>query len=102
MPVHQWSDRAFAFKGDLVHGQLPSVDFDTSYLHQVNGQQSIPTANGMSQLLAGDPTLALVGPFANGEQGPRSFARAVQCMYHPAMCLSSLLRTYRLELDTNR
>jgi hypothetical protein len=29
MPVHQWSDRAFAFKGDLVHSQLPLQSIST-------------------------------------------------------------------------
>jgi hypothetical protein len=36
----------------------------------------------MSQLLAGDPTLALVGPFANGEAGTE-LVRTSRTMYVP-------------------
>jgi hypothetical protein len=90
MPVHQWSDRAFAFKGDLVQGQLPSVDWDPTYLHQVNGQQLIPTADALTQLLAGDPALSLVGPFQNGEAGTE-FVRTRRSMYVPPRYVSIFL-----------
>jgi hypothetical protein len=90
MPVHQWSDRAFAFKGDLVRGQLSSVDFDTQYLHQVAGQQTVPTTDALTQLLAGDPALALVGPFANDEAGT-DLIRTRRAMYVPPRYISLFL-----------
>jgi hypothetical protein len=82
MLVHQRSDRAFALKGDLVQGQLPSVDWDANYLHQVQGQQNVPTQDALTQLLASDPNLELVRPFANGEAGTE-LIRTRRCMYVP-------------------
>jgi hypothetical protein len=49
MPPHQWNNQAFAFKGDLVQGQLSSVEWDPNYLHQIGGQQIIPTQDTLTR-----------------------------------------------------
>ena len=91
MPAHQWSDHAFAFKGDLVQGQLPSVDFDSTFLHQANGQLHVcPTADSLAVMLAGDPAVTMVGPFANGEAGTE-LVRTRRVMYVPPRYLSIFL-----------
>ena len=92
MPAHQWSDRAFAFKGDLVEGQMPSVDWDSTYLHQINGQQRIPTQDALTQMLAGDPNLVLVGPFDNADAGTELF-RTRRSMYVPPRYVTLFLET---------
>jgi hypothetical protein len=92
MPPHQWDNRAFAFKGDLVQGQLPSVDFGSDYLHQIPGQQTVPTSDALTQLLAGDPALDMVGPFANGEAGTE-LIRTRRCIYVPPRYVTLFLET---------
>jgi hypothetical protein len=61
LPNNEWSDQAFAFKGDLVHGQLPSIYWDPLHLnHQVPGQQRVQISDAPTQLLR-NPNTCLFG-----------------------------------------
>ena len=57
---------AYAFLGDIQAGHLPpSVVWEGVYFNRTQDIQ-VPTAAYMDQLLAGDPTLEQVGPYAAG------------------------------------
>jgi hypothetical protein len=67
-----FDDIAYAFWGDIRNGQSPhTVVWDDAYFAR-NAAVQVPTAANMDQLLAADPALELVGPFAAGDQDTES------------------------------
>jgi hypothetical protein len=63
-----FDDVACAFLGDARNGQAPhTAVWDDAYFAR-NAAVQVPTAANMDQLLAADPVLELVGPFAAGDQ----------------------------------
>jgi hypothetical protein len=86
LPNNEWSDQAFAFKGDLVHGQLPSIYWDPLHLnHQVPGQQRVQISDAPTQHVpVWNLDLSLMAMLAWNWYKPTKL-----CMYHPAMNPSS-------------
>jgi hypothetical protein len=81
---------ARAFLGDARNGQAPhaAVWDDTCFARNAGVQ--VPTAANMDQLLAADPALESVGPFAAGDQGTE--ALTVRNSVHvPNRCMTMLL-----------
>lgn len=56
----------YAFMGDIQDGQHPHMVVWRNTMHHQTGDTQVPTADYMDQLLAADPTLETVGPFAAG------------------------------------
>ena len=69
LPPTAWDDSAFAFKGDVHHRQLVTVNWVNDYFHQVPAQVRVPTTQQASQLLAAVPQPLLLRPFNNNDAG---------------------------------
>ena len=70
LPATPWDDTVFAFKGEVVRGQMPAVvNWAPNNFHQVNAQLRVPTNEMAQQLIAANPRPVLVGPFQNGDAG---------------------------------
>ena len=80
----------YAFLGDVHNGQLPhTVVWSDSYFNQV-GDTQVPTSAYMDQLLAADPALQQVGPFAAGT-ADTEVVNTRYCMFIPNPYLTMLL-----------
>jgi hypothetical protein len=67
----EYDNNGYVFFGDLTNGQAPpSVEWPANAFHQAGGVTiQVPTRETLDQMLGGDPTLNLVGPFGNDDAG---------------------------------
>jgi len=78
----QWDNQAFAFFGDLVMQQVQSVIMPGDVFNQVNAF-NIPNLAATQATFAGDPALALVGPYANTDPNTDQYrTRRVMYLLH--------------------
>lgn len=85
-----FDDVGYAFMGDIHQGQAPhTVVWADDYFNRTNDVQ-VPTAAYMDQLLAADPALTQVGPFAAGTADTEPVNTRF-CMFIPNRYMTLLL-----------
>lgn len=69
LPPTPWDDLMFAQKGDLYRNQAVLVEWKADYFHQLPQQVLVPTPATIDTILAAQPDVTLLGPYAQGEAG---------------------------------
>jgi hypothetical protein len=84
MPPSTWDDKFFAQKGELHRNQAILVEWKKSdYFHQLNQQVLVPAPGTIDAILAGQPDVELLGPYAQGEAGTELIKVRCTCFVPP-------------------
>ncbi|CAK9046738.1 CvfB_WH domain-containing protein (Fragment), partial [Durusdinium trenchii] len=83
MPPSPWDDKLFAQKGDLHRNQAVLVEWKSEYFHQLNQQLLVPMPGTIDAILAGQPDVELLGPYAQGEAGTELIKVRRTCFVPP-------------------
>ena len=83
-PSH-WDNKVFAFNGDIVNGQLATVEWDeTLYAAVSNNAVVVGTNELVSETLATDVNIGMMGPFSDGD---RFLTNLPRDLHHGCICI---------------
>lgn len=83
LPATAWDDRLFAQKGDLYRNQAVLVEWKSDYFHQLTQQVIVPTPATIDTVLAAQPEVDYLGPYAQGEAGTELIKLRRTCFVPP-------------------
>ena len=86
-----WDGRSFVFNGDVIHGQIPTYEWENLYFH-LAAQVRVPEINEVDVMLAADPTAEMLGPFNVGDAGTE-LVRVRTSVYIPPPLVGAILTT---------
>jgi hypothetical protein len=93
-PLTQWSNRAFAFAGDVMGpagaGHINIVEFPADAFHLVANQIRVPTTAVLEAAFAVGPDVSTVGPYGENDDGTEVL-RTRNYMYVPPKYVPILL-----------
>ena len=67
--AHPRWDVTYAFDGDLLDGSCYNVVLNNNVFNLITNIVDVPTVQTIVTAIAGDPTLEMMGPYANGDAG---------------------------------
>jgi len=91
-PATPWDGNPCGLMGDLISEQLVIIPYDDNQLSRLAGELAVLTDAVLNQELAGDPTLEMVGPFADGDANTTNIATR-RSTYLPFVMVNMFLGT---------
>ena len=88
-PTSQWDNWTFTNRGDVSYGTVTLAVWYSTYLHLAPAVY-VPSAAAIDTSLAGDPNVALLGPYGAGDSGAE-IIRCCKTVYVPAPYVGLLL-----------
>jgi hypothetical protein len=94
-PLTQWSNRAFAFAGDVMGpagaGHINIVEFPADAFHLVANQIRVPATAVLEAAFAVGPDVSTVGPYGENDDGTEVLRTTPDYMYVPPKYVLILL-----------
>jgi hypothetical protein len=83
LPATPWDDLIYAQKGDLHRNQAVLIEWKSDYFRQLNQQLLVPSAATIDTVIAAQPEVDLLGPYAPADAGTELIKVRRTCFVPP-------------------